>query len=272
MVHLEKTGNIFRTLLELQEKGEKICLVTVVRTRGSVPRETGARMIVRAGGRIAGTIGGGKVEQLVIRDALRVLRNDKPLLVEYGLEGEKRKARSGRPSGMICGGRMMFFIESVGSCPSLYIFGAGHIARSLYRLALLGFFSPVIIDDRKEYASRDSFPCAREIHCGPYPGIVKKIRFRHPAYAVIMTEAHTHDEDVLRACLDVNFPFRYLGMVASGKTASEIREHLRKKGYSRGRLGLLHSPAGVPMASKAPEEIALSIMAEMIRVKNGVEQ
>ncbi|MDD5067251.1 MAG: XdhC family protein [bacterium] len=268
MVHIGKTSNIFQAILELQKNNEKAALVTVTGTKGSTPRETGSRMIVRADGSIIDTIGGGAVEKLVIARALKVIRSGSALRAEYDLDKGNRK---GKRTGMICGGSMQFFIENIQVHPSLYIFGAGHCGQALYQLGLMNRFSVFMADDRKEVASRKRYPEASGIFTGPYGRTVPKIGFKEHSYAVIMTEAHRYDELVLRKCLEVpGFPFRYLAMVSSRKKADEIKGRCIRDGYPVKKIKALHAPAGLEIGSKAPAEIAVSIMAEMIKVKNGL--
>lgn len=256
--------NIYEDILKCQKKGISAALVTVIETEGSTPREVGAKMLVMADGTIINTIGGGAVEMLVIKDALETIKSNKARIVKYALE-EKSETKQ---TGMICGGEMSFFIEPLLPQPFLYLFGAGHIGKVMYQLGIMNRFNVIIIDDRTEYANKENFPDAVDVIAGEYNEIIDKLEFKQPAYIVIMTKSHFSDELVLKNILKKNSKYSYLGMVASKIKFAEIREHLKKDGIPEKLINSVYAPVGLPIKSKTPEEIAISIMAEIIKVKN----
>ncbi len=255
--------NIYEEIIEMQKKSEEGVLVTVVDTEGSTPREPGAKMIVKKDGTIINTIGGGAVELLVIRKSFEVMKTRRPVLVYYDLKEEAEN----QPAGMVCGGKMGFFIEPLLNPLTLYVFGAGHIGRSIYKLALFLGFNIVMIDDRKEFANREEFPEALEVYCGNYNEIVSKIKFIYEPYIVIATKSHFTDEIILKNILKSGIKYKYLGLVASKIKWKEIKESLSKE-FSEEIINTVHAPVGIPIKSKSPEEIAISIMGEIIKIKN----
>ncbi|MBU1077692.1 MAG: XdhC/CoxI family protein [Spirochaetes bacterium] len=264
MNQLIKNNNIYQSVIEIQRKGENAAIITVIETKGSTPREVGAKMIVLSNGSIINTIGGGAVEKLVIEDALKVIKSRKPVTVAYDLEGNSK----GKSTGMICGGSMKFFIENIQTGPFLYIFGAGHVGREMYRLGLLYHFNIIMIDNRKEYLKAENFSKAFKLYHIRYPESIKMIQFIDPAYIVIMTQSHDLDEKAVTECLKVVPKYKYLGMIASQKKSNEVKKRLKQKKISEKKIQSLYSPAGLAIGSKTPEEIALSIMAEIVKVKN----
>ncbi len=261
---MKRKLNIYEEITAIQEAGKQGALVTVVEANGSTPREAGAKMIVLSTGEIIDTIGGGVVEKYVINEALKVIKNNSPVLLHYSLDAEKE----GIETGMICGGDMTVFIEPIINTPSLYIFGAGHIGKALYKIALLTNFNTHIYDTNKESIDFEYYSDAAEIKFGPYNEIIKDIIFKKPSFIVIATKSHYTDEIVLREILKQNIKFSYIGMVASKKKSSTIKEHLLKEGISEDKLNSVKSPVGLPINSETPSEIAVSIFAEIISVKN----
>lgn len=264
MTKLIRSNNIYQSVLDIQQQGIAGALITVISTKGSTPRETGAKMIVKQNGEIIDTIGGGDIENIIIKDALEVIKTQKHKIVEYALE----KHSKGEPTGMICGGSMKFFIENINLKPFLYIIGSGHVGRVMYELGILNQFNTTMIDNRKEYLQKEDFPDAIQFHYGDYPQTIQKVEFQSPAYVVIMTQSHELDRIVLEECLRKKTKYTYLAMIASKKKAHEIKENLKKRKIPQKRLDIVHSPAGLPIGSKRPSEIAVSIMAEIIKEKN----
>ncbi len=163
---------------------------------------------------------------------------------------------------------MKFFIENIQTNPYLYIFGAGNVGRAMYQLGLIYNFNIILIDDRKGFLKKEDFQNAFQLLNGNYQNIVKNIIFLKLSYVIIMTQLHETDQKVLKECLKKNFNYKYLGMVASKKKIAEIRKKLLKEQVTEKKLNTVYSPAGLPIHSKTPDEIALSIMAEIIQVKN----
>ena len=205
-----------------------------------------------------GTIGGGAVEQQVIREALEVLRLGAPRRFDYRL-------RSGEELGMICGGDVEVFIEPVAASPRLFIFGAGHIAVPLAAMARLVDFTVTVIDDRDGFATPERFPDASRTLSGSFADAFGKLDIEASSSIVILTHGHTGDEDVLARALKTTAG--YIGMIGSKEKIRAVFGHLREKGYAQEELDRVHSPIGARIRAQTPQEIAVSILAELILVR-----
>lgn len=235
-------------------------LATVIESRGSSPGKPGMKMIVYSDGRTSGTIGGGQVEQEVIND---ILHHKHKSLVRrvYEMTGNF----ADRP-GMACGGAQEVVIEPFGIQDPLYIIGAGHCAMELSDLASRCGFSVTVIDDRPDWCQPQKHPRASCRLCQNYTDFTGIIDFSAEAFIVIMTHQHAHDEEALRACLQK--PWRYLGMIGSRRKVDVLFDKLASEGIDRKILQRVHSPIGLPIGSQTPAEIAVSICAQLIAVKN----
>jgi xanthine dehydrogenase accessory factor len=233
----------------------------VTESQGSTPGKPGMKMVVRADGSIAGTIGGGQVEKDVIAEIMGK-RFSALTKRRYQMGGDF----GGKP-GMTCGGEQEVIIEPYGAAAPLYIVGAGHCAMELSGLASRCGFAVTVIDDRPEWASREKHPGASTAVCQAYSNLEGQIAFSKEAFIVIMTHQHLHDEEALRACLGKEW--RYLGLIGSRRKAGLLFDKLAGEGIDRGLLGRVHSPIGLDIGSETPAEIAVSIAAQLIGVRNG---
>ncbi len=253
--------DIYQKITELRSSGKSVALVTVIKTSGSVPRDAGSKMIVLGDGKIEGTIGGSSVEALVIKDALQVIKNNKPRTVTYDLHDADEKS-----TGMVCGGTMEFFIEPLAAQVKLYIFGGGHIGYHLARFARSTGFEYIVIDDREAFASNERFPDSKDLMVGDPGTIAGSIPIAANDYVVIVTRGHKDDYQVLRRV--INAPARYIGMIASKTKRNEIFAKLKNDDrVSEVLLKKVFSPVGLDIGAETPEEIAVSILAEMIKVR-----
>ncbi len=259
--------DIFEEILKVREGNKRGALVTVVETEGSTPQKPGAKMIVLEDKSIIGTIGGGIIEKFIIDKAVEAIKKNKIELVHYALD-EKAE---GIQTGMICGGNMRIFIEPLNNISHFYIFGAGHIGRNLYKLAILNGFKVYLFDDVKEHLNKEIYTEAQKLIYGNFKDTIPAINFYNPAYILIATKSHISDEIVLYELLKQNLDFKYLGMIASKNKAETIKSHLKDKGISEELLNKVKSPAGINIKSKTPFEIAISVMAEVINIKNSTQ-
>jgi xanthine dehydrogenase accessory factor len=260
--------HFIETMVDQVQKGGVFALVTVVDISGSAPQQIGAKMLVSSSGeRIWGTVGGGTIEKLALEEAQVRIKSRTPLLKEYELMEEGEKA-----TGMICGGKMSLFFDILGIGTKAYIFGAGHISQRLVPLMnSLGFW-PVVIDDRKEYLEQNFNQLAAEILTGELPKIIETIEFENDCYIVIITYSHALDEKILKYLLtkrEKEFEnWKYLGMIGSKRKVKEIFSRLESQGIARNLLDRVRAPIGIPIGSQTPDEIAVSIAAEIIAVRN----
>ena len=252
--------DIFAEVARLRQTGQRCALATIVNARGSVPSYETAKLLVREDGSIAGTVGGGCVEAQVLVAAREVMDTGKPKMLSFELSGD-----GAAESGLICGGELEVFVEPVLPQPVAVIFGAGHISKSLSKAAALAGFSTVIVDDRASFANRERFPEADEIHAAEYEDVFPKLAIHVSSYLVIATRGHKDDLRVLRLALQT--PAAYVAMIGSRKKVIELARELEKDGVPRPAIERLHAPMGLDIGAVTPEEIAVSVVAEMIAVR-----
>ena len=254
--------SILEELLEAKTSGRECVLATVAATKGSVPRQAGTRMIVYASGAISGTIGGGKFEALVIEDSLATLQTGKPELKTYLL-------REGSPTsfGAICGGEVTALLEPQNQSGTIYLFGAGHCAIAIARLARICGFRTVLIEDRPEIV--ESFEPADEKRVEPEPAHwISGRSWRRSDALVLVNRNYQLDRDALEAALNTG-GFGYLGMMGSKRKVHRVYDELTHRGLDPKVFGQVHAPIGLEIGADSPEEIAVSVIAEVLAVLRG---
>jgi xanthine dehydrogenase accessory factor len=252
--------DIYEEIVKLKKAGKSAAVATVISARGSTPREEGSKMLVRSDGSIVGSIGGGNLEALVQKAALEIIASGKAQTIHFDLS-EKDAAEV----GMICGGVTDILIEPIIPAPMLYIFGAGHISISLATIGKMLDFSITVIDDRADFANKERFPGVDEIYAKDMNQVFEKLNVNESSYIVIVTRGHAHDEVVLEWA--VTTPAFYIGMIGSKTKNQTIYNHLKERGVTQEMLDRVYAPIGLKINAETPEEIAVSIMAEIIRVK-----
>ena len=240
---------------QLSAEGRRFALVTVVRTAGSTPRKPGAKMLVTEDGEQCGTVGGGRIEQELAEEAKAALADGKPRMVKRHLTHEL---------AMCCGGEMEAFIEPMGSAVRLILVGGGHINFALAAMAARVGFEVIVVDEKEEFASAERFPTAKRIvhdwepaHWG--------VGFDRDTYVVIATRDHAVDQKVIEL-LAGERP-AYLGVVGSRGKLGRFRKRLEAKGVPAEWIELVRGPIGVDIGADTPEEIAVSVLAELIGVR-----
>ena len=253
-------ADIYQEIVRVRTEGEEAALVTIVSARGSTPREEGAKMLVKADSSIIGSIGGGSVEAQVIKEAIKVIGQGKPKHLHTSLS-----AKEVEDEGMLCGGEMEIFIEPILTPPTLHIFGGGHISLSLARISKLLGFKITVIDDRAEFANADRFPEADAILAEDFDKSFPKLKIDKSSYIVIVTRNHQYDDMVLEWAVGTGA--KYIGMIGSKAKNKAVFSHLESKGITKKQLERVYAPIGLEINAQAPEEIAVSIMAEIIKVR-----
>jgi xanthine dehydrogenase accessory factor len=253
---------VFTAVADALERGEPAALVTIVSTTGSTPQRVGAKMLVFADGRIVGTIGGGCYENDAFWKAREAIAHRKPQLVHYELSDD-----FAQETGLICGGQMDVYIEPIEPSPELYIIGAGHVGFHLSRLAQEVGFRVHVVDDREKFANPDRFPNAAEVVAEDIPAWLAQANLPPHAYVVIVTRGHTNDLEALRALAPREL--RYLGLIGSRAKVVRIYDALLADSMSPEMLRRVHAPIGLDIGAVTPQEIAVSILAELIAVKHG---
>ena len=254
--------DLVAALGEALARGETVALVTIVSTRGSTPQRVGAKMLVYADGRTLGTIGGGCYESDAFGKAREALRTRKSRLVEYELTDDFAEE-----TGLICGGQMQVFIEPIEPPPQLVILGAGHVGLQLGRLAPALGFRVTVVDDRERFANRERFPDADNVVVDSIPDWIDRTPLSSAAYVVVLTRGHRQDYDAVLALADREL--RYVGLIGSRAKVAKVVDRALAEGVSPDWLRTVHSPIGLDIGAVTPEEIAVSILAELIAVRRG---
>jgi xanthine dehydrogenase accessory factor len=252
--------DIFEELVRLRRMGRKCALATIVEVRGSIPSYQSAKLLVRDDGSMLGTIGGGCVEAEVWNAAREVIGTEKPKHLNFNLGQD-----AAYDNGLICGGQLDVYIEPVMPLPVAVVFGAGHISRSLSQVAGLAGFSTAIVDNRESFANRERFPEAGEIFAAEYEEVFPKLHVNDSTYLIIVTRGHRDDMRVLRWAVTAGA--RYVAMVGSKRKVLNVIRELEKEGVPREALERIHAPMGLNIGAVTPEEIAISVVAEMIAVR-----
>jgi xanthine dehydrogenase accessory factor len=257
--------NIYEEIVTLQRAGRNGAVATIVNSRGSIPSFRSAKMLVRDDGSIAGTIGGGCVEAEVWQAAREVIAQEKPRTLSFDLNQDPKY-----DTGLVCGGTLEIFIEPVLPVPLLYIFGAGHVAIELFKAARNAGFDCIVTDDRDTYANAERFPNALQVIAKDFDEALKEIAPSESSYIVIATRGHRDDMRVLRWA--VQTPARYIGMIGSRRKAITVFRELTKEGLNPNLFDRVHSPVGLDIGAVTPEEIAISILAELIATRRHTER
>ena len=255
-----RNEDVFEAVAEALRRGDPAALVTIIRAQGSTPQRVGAKMLVFPDGRTVGTIGGGCYENEAFWKARTAIETRQPVVVKYELADDLAE-----DSGLICGGQMEVYIEPLEPPPALYLVGAGHVSYHLARAAQTVGFKLHVIDDREKFANIERFPDAEEIVVDAIPEWLTQAELPAHAFAVILTRGHRHDLDALRALAPKDL--RYLGLIGSRAKVARIYEALEAEGITPEQLRKVHAPVGLDLGAVTPEEIAVSILAEMIAVK-----
>lgn len=255
-------SDVFEELVRLRRAGRKCALATIVEVNGSIPSYESAKMLIRDDGTIVGTIGGGCVEAEVWSAGREVIESEKPKHLAFSLNQD-----AAYDNGLICGGQLNVFVEPVVPAPRAFLFGAGHISKSLCVIARAAGFSVVVVDDRETFACRDRFPGAEEIFADEYEAVFPKLAVNPASYLIIVTRGHRDDMRVLRWA--VRTPARYIAMIGSRRKVIGVIKELEKEGIPREAVERVFAPMGLEIGAVTPEEIAVSVVAEMIAVRRG---
>jgi xanthine dehydrogenase accessory factor len=253
--------NILFKIAEIKNTGKKAAFCIIVETKGSSPLKAGSKMLVFEDGDIEGTIGGGSLEFKVIDDARKVIAQNHPEKFIYNLEEDL---------SMHCGGTAEVYIEPIVPNLNLYIFGAGHIGRALEKYAFDFGFQICLVDHRNEMMDARDIPGVKLIHDENIK-TTQDISFNENDFIVIVTPKHAYDEEVLAICAKKTFA--YLGMIGSARKVALARKRLmEQKILTERELEKVDMPIGIKFNAQTPEEIAISILAKLIDVKNSINK
>jgi xanthine dehydrogenase accessory factor len=251
--------DLFEEIVKMRRAGRRGALATIVHTNGSIPSYESSRMLVREDGSIAGTIGGGCVEADVWAAAKEVMQKEAPRKMVFSLNNE-----ASYDNGLICGGTLEVFVEPILPQPVLYLFGGGHVSMAVAKAANAAGFGVNVVDDRETFANTERFPMAQEILTS-YDDAFTKIKPTAASYLVIVTRGHRDDMRVLAWA--VRTEARYVGMIGSKRKVLSVYKALEKEGYRPEEFERVFAPMGLDIGALSPEEIAVSIVAELVAVR-----
>jgi len=249
---------MWEKIVQIQQQRRKAALCVIVETRGSTPRKAGSKLLVTEDGEFFGTVGGGNLEYYIIEQAKRVIQSQRPVLLTHNLHKDFK---------MACGGQVKIYIEPIMPKNQLILFGAGHIAKALARFASEFDFDIVVVDPRKDVVDSWDFKKNVKFVTQEFEKAFDSLQFDQRTY--VCSLAYTHELDLRVAALVLRKPFAYLGVIASKNKARKIRKALVEDyGFSPELVEKIDMPMGIPINSQTPAEIAISILAKIIDVKN----
>jgi xanthine dehydrogenase accessory factor len=255
--------DLFEEIVRMRRAGQRGALATIVHTNGSIPSFESSRMLVREDGSSEGTIGGGCVEADVWAAAKEVMQKEAPRKLVFHLNNEATY-----DNGLICGGTVEVFVEPILPQPMVYLFGGGHIAMALAKAAHTVGFGVNVVDDREAFANAARFPMAQEIYTS-FPDAFEKLQPNASSYLVIVTRGHKEDMRVLAWA--VRTRARYVGMIGSRRKVLSVYKALEAQGYRSEEFERVYAPMGLEIGGLSPEEIAISIVAELVAVRRNAE-
>lgn len=251
--------DLFEEIVRMRRAGLRGALATIVHTNGSIPSYESSRMLVREDGSIAGTIGGGCVEADVWAAAKEVMQKETPRKMVFNLNHE-----ASYDSGLICGGTLEIFVEPLLPQPVVYLFGGGHVSIAVANAASAAGFAIGVVDDRETFANAARFPMAQSIHTD-FDTAFASIKPNASSYLVIVTRGHKEDMRVLAWAARTNA--RYVGMIGSKRKVLSVYKALENEGYRAEEFARVFAPMGLDIGALSPEEIAVSVVAELIAVR-----
>ncbi|HOO63749.1 MAG TPA: XdhC/CoxI family protein [Synergistaceae bacterium] len=260
MIIVQEGFSAFEKVRECLSRGIPCVLCTVVESDGSTPTDPGSKMVVLPDGSITGTVGGGLGEYKILQKAREILsQGSESLLMDIDLN-----SREAAEEGAVCGGSMRVFLEHITPAPEIVIFGGGHVGKAILKTACFLGWRGILWDDREEFAILPEHCTSQAISlCCPLEEIFSRgLEFHENSFVLVATRGHALDAEVVR--LLENHSARYFGMIGSRNKIRSIREQLLEEGISPAHLDRIYQPVGLPINAQTPEEIALSVMAEMV--------
>jgi xanthine dehydrogenase accessory factor len=258
-------ADLYEEIVKLRKAGSQGALATIVRHLGSTPRKDNAKMLIRDDGTTLGSVGGGCVEAEIWSKAQEVIRTGRAALLSYTMTEEDAES-----DGLICGGTVEIFVEPILADPQLIIMGAGHLGQAIARLAGPLGFEVTVLDDRDNFASPERFPDVENIIVDSFESGLGQICVQKGSFILVVTRGHSHDQVATETAIQTTA--RYVGLVGSRRKIKIIVENLLKKGIPPESFQKLYAPIGIDIGSETPEEIAVSVMAELIALRKDRHQ
>ena len=254
--------DVYEEAVRVRQQGGRAALATIVRRLGSTPRKDHAKMLIHEDGSFVGTVGGGCVEAEVWEAAKRVIDTGSATLLSYQLTQDDAENE-----GLICGGTVEIFVEPILPDPKVVVMGAGHVGQAIAESAHRVGFQVAVLDDRASFANSERFPDAQEIVVSPYESGLGQISISPTSFVLVVTRGHSHDQTALEQAIQTQA--QYVGLVGSRRKIQLIVQNLLEKGYAPETFNRLYAPIGLPIGSETPEEIAVSVVAELIAIRKG---
>jgi xanthine dehydrogenase accessory factor len=254
------TKNIYQAITELEKNNESAALCTVVNSEGSTPRHVGSKMLVYRDGKFIGTVGGGELESRVIKVALEIINTGKAQNLSYTMADPVR----GDPG--VCGGTVEVFVEPILPPAILLVVGGGHVGRAVVHLAKWLGFRVAVSDDRTEFCNPESVPGADAYYPGPMADLPNQLKLTPQTYLVVTSRGSALDAAGLPPLLDSDAA--YIGVIGSKRRWLTTVKALREKGVAEEKIARVHSPMGIELNAETPEEIAVSILAEILMLRD----
>jgi xanthine dehydrogenase accessory factor len=252
--------SIYQALSDLEKNNESAALCTVVKSEGSTPRHVGSKMLVYSDGKFTGTVGGGELESRVIKAALESLNNGKSQTLAYTMADPSR----GDPG--VCGGTVEVFVEPILPSALIVVIGAGHVGKAVVHLAKWMGFRVALSDDRAEFCNPEAVPNADAYYPVPMAELVNQLKVTRQTYLVVTSRGSAVDAAGLPSLLDSEAA--YIGVIGSKRRWLTTAKALKEKGVAEDKIAKVHSPMGLELNAETPEEIAVSIMAEILMLKD----
>jgi xanthine dehydrogenase accessory factor len=253
--------NFFEKIVELKKSGEPAAFAIVIKIEGSTPRKVGAKMVVLKDGKALGTLGGGDLEKRAIEEAINAIKQRQPRIASFTLDIEKGKL------DMMCGGKLDVYIEPILPDDKLIIFGAGHITRSLAPLMRGAGFQVSVVEDSPDLLQKDKFPETGDLILTAMEQFARDLPSDSRTYIVLLSRGFSRDKAILTQLIQKDF--KYIGMIGSLRKINTMRGDLQKEGIPEEAFSKLKAPIGLDIGAETPEEIAISVAAEIIAAKWG---
>ena len=253
-------NSIYQALSELEKNNNSAALCTVTKSEGSTPRHVGSKMLVYPDGKFIGTVGGGDLENRIIKAALQTLEDGKAQTLSYTMADPAR----GDPG--VCGGQVEVFVEPIYPPPTLIVIGAGHVGKAVVHLAKWLGFRVVVSDDRTEFCNPETTPGADAYYPVEMGKLAQSMKITKQTYLVITSRGSGVDVVGLPSLLESEAA--YIGVIGSKRRWSVTTKALKEKGIKDELIQKVRSPMGIELQAETPEEIAVSIMAEILMIKD----
>lgn len=253
--------NFYSLINQVLERNEAAALCTIVQSKGSTPRRAGSKMLVFENGEFQGTVGGGDLEHRVLDEAMIVIHEGKPTLLKYSMSDPAR----GDPG--ICGGQVEVYVEPILPPEKVVVIGGGHVGKAVAHLAKWLGYRVAVSDDRTEFCTPEANPDADEFYPVPMQDLPGHLKLNRQSYLILTTRGSQVDIDGLPALLEGKSA--YIGVIGSRRRWTETVKGLQAKGLSPENIQRIHSPIGLELNAETPEEIAVSILAEIIMLSSG---